>query len=84
MKDHYEQFTGISSRLTGPLSTPVAVKLKRKKITSENLMISNGDTKNHYLDIFKSDSLNIESMMQNLDQLNQNCNENDKELTHVN
>jgi len=84
MKDHYEQFTGISSRPTGPLITPVAVKLKRKKITSENLMINNGDSKNHYLDIFKTDSPNIESMMQNLDQLNQNCNENDKELTHVN
>lgn len=83
MKDHYEQYGDLTARQTGPVSTPVAVKIKRKKLTSENFIIKTGKSKNHYFLIFRNDYPNIEALMQALDQLNQNCNENDKELTQV-
>lgn len=83
MKDHYEQYGGLAVRQTPPVSAPVAVKLKRKKLTSENFIIKTGKSKNHYFLIFRNDYSNAETLMQALDQLNQNCNENDKELTQV-
>ena len=84
MKDHYEQCGGLTTRPKGPVSTPVAAKLKRKKLTSDNLMVNTGRSKNHYFLLFKNNYPTIEALMQALDQLNQNCNGNDKELIQVN
>lgn len=83
MKDHYEQYDALTVRQSGPVSTPVAVKLKRKKLISENFIIKTGKSKNHYFLIFKNEYPSTEALMQALDQLNQNCNEADKELTQV-
>lgn len=83
MKDHYEQYGGLTVRSTNPVTTPVAAKLKRKKLTSDNFIIKTGKSKNHYFLIFKNEYSNMEGLMQALDQLNQNCNENDKDLIQV-
>lgn len=84
MKDHYEQYGGLEVRQAPPVSTPVAVKLKRKKLTSENFIIKTGKSKNHYFSIFKNDFTNIDTLMQSLDQLNINCSETDRELIQFN
>ena len=84
LKDHYEQYGGLIARSTGPVSTPVTVKLKKKKLTSDNLVSKTGKSKNHYFLMFRNEYSNTETLMQALDQLNQNCNENDKELIQVN
>lgn len=83
MKDHYEYYGSLIARQVGPVSTSVAVKLKRKKMTSENFIINTGKYKNHYFSIFRNDYSNVQALMKALDQLNQNCDENDQDLMQV-
>ena len=83
LKDYYEQMEGLVARSVKPMSTPANIKLKRRKLITDNLMVSTEGSKNHYFLLFRNKHFNVESLMQTLDQLNQGCTENDKELSQV-
>ena len=84
MKDHYTSFAQIelTTRNEPPVLAP-PTRSKRKKYVSGKQLIKNAKSKNHYFQLFRNQYTSLIDLLKGLDQLNDGCSSNERELAQV-
>lgn len=85
MKDYYTGFAQIelTTRQEAPIIPP-NTRSKRKKYVSGKQLIKNAKTKNHYFQLFRNQYTSLLDLLRGLDQLNDGCSNNERELAQFN